>query len=58
MWRVFRVQDEKLIRIACKKDRTTAELDLEEWNSLLAEALRRKGYAKQTEALEIEQVIL
>lgn len=52
------MQDEKLIRIACKKDRTTAELDLEEWNSLLAEALRRKGYAKQTEALEIEQVIL
>ncbi len=40
------------------KDQTTVELDLEEWNSLLTEALRRKGYAEQTEVLEIEQVIL
>ncbi len=37
------------------KNRTVVELDRHEWQSLLEDALRKKGY---TEALEIERVIL
>ena len=37
------------------KNRTVVELDRHEWQSLLEDALRKKGY---TEALELERVIL